>query len=88
MCRIFNLKFRSKVFWVIFWLLGIIYTCFAIYQDTTHYLQDGELREHFAYYFENNPISGRNRNHPSPKRVVGRCLDVFDGIARIKLGYL
>ena len=27
-----------RLFWILFWLFGIIYTGYAVYQDTNHYL--------------------------------------------------
>ena len=30
--------FYFRLFWILFWLFGIIYTGYAVYQDTNHYL--------------------------------------------------
>ena len=30
--------FHLRLFWILFWLFGIIYTGYAVYQDTNHYL--------------------------------------------------
>ena len=30
--------FHFRLFWILFWLFGIIYTGYAVYQDTNHYL--------------------------------------------------
>ena len=33
-----RIHFHLRLFWILFWLFGIIYTGYAVYQDTNHYL--------------------------------------------------